>query len=155
MTVETLQSSDALLSEQQRTCSGYEPTVNGSSTPKCEEDEEVALEGPYDRLLGDTEHNWCRAVSVGTGITVLGFLFRRSLNVSDLQTAVDVVQVSSHSHVVPFKTWIRKHVCLVCKFVICFSYLCICFAAKSLLIWGRDPFTHRYCLKEIALRVNR
>ncbi|KAG0559021.1 hypothetical protein KC19_10G072200 [Ceratodon purpureus] len=93
MPVETLQSSDALQSEQRRTCSDYEPTINGNSNAKCPEDEEISLEGPYDRLLGDTEHNWCRAVSVGTGITVLGFLFTNPLNVSDLQTAIDVVQV--------------------------------------------------------------
>lgn len=102
MCVETLQSSGALLPEQQRTCSDYETTINGSSSIKCQEDEEIFLEGPYDRLLGDTEHNWCRAVSVGTGITVLGFLFRRPLNLSDLQTAIDVVQVSAHSLVVLF-----------------------------------------------------
>ena len=54
MTVETLQSLDALLFEQQRSCSGYESTVNGSSTPKCEEDEEVALEGPYDHKMYNT-----------------------------------------------------------------------------------------------------
>jgi len=96
MSVETLQSSDALLSEQQKTCSDYEPVFNGSLSSKSQEDEEVSLEGPYDRLLGDTEHNWCRAVSVGTGITVLGFLFKRPLSLPNLQTAIDVVQVGAH-----------------------------------------------------------
>ncbi|XP_024396690.1 uncharacterized protein [Physcomitrium patens] len=93
MSVETLQSSDALLPEQQRICSDYEQTVNGSSSLDCQNDEEVSLKGPYDRLLGDTEHNWCRAVSVGTGITVLGFLFRRLLNPLTLQAAIDIVQI--------------------------------------------------------------
>lgn len=93
MPVETLQSSDTLLSEQLRICSDFEPTINGNLSSKCQENEEICLEGPYDRLLGDTEHNWCRAVSVGTGITVLGFLFRSPLNLPDLQTAIDVVQL--------------------------------------------------------------
>lgn len=121
MSVETLQSSDALLSEQQRTCSDYEPVVNGSLSLESQEDKEVILEGPFDRLLGDTEHNWCRAVSVGTGITVLGFLFRRPLSPSNLQTAVDVVQVGEH-YLVLFKIWLREHVRFVFTFAISFCY---------------------------------
>lgn len=93
MSVETLQSSDALLSEKQRTCTDYKPVVNGSLSTESQDDEEVSLEGPFDRLLGDTEHNWCRAVSVGTGITVLGFLFKTPLSLLNLQIAIDVVQI--------------------------------------------------------------
>lgn len=110
MSVETMQSSDALLSEQQKTCSAYEPVVTDSLSLKNQEDEEVPLEGPYDRLLGDTEHNWCRAVSVGTGITVLGFLFRRPISLPNLQTAIDVVQVGAHFFVIVFTMWIQVHV---------------------------------------------
>lgn len=125
MSVETLQSSDALLSEQQRTCPDYEPVVNGSLSAKSQEDEEVSLEGPYDRLLGDTEQNWCRAVSVGTGITVLGFLFRRPLSLHNFQTAIDIVQVSAHflgyeNSIYYVDT--RTCVCFVCAFVISFRY---------------------------------
>ena len=94
MTVETLKPEEGFLDKQQDACQGYEQTSNGSSSSDCKE-EEVCLEGPYDRMLGDTEHNWCRAVGGGTGITVLGFLFSRPLDLSSLQTAIDVVQVSA------------------------------------------------------------
>jgi hypothetical protein len=130
MPVETLLSSDTLLSEQLRIYSDFEPTINGNLSSECQENEEICLEGPYDRLLGDTEHNWCRAVSVGTGITVLGFLFRSPLNLPDLQTAIDVVQVSALSLVILFKMCIRKHLCLGPIFVIFLCYLCACIATE-------------------------
>lgn len=94
MTVEILKPEEGFLDKQQDACQDYEQTSNGSSSSDCKE-EEVCLEGPYDRMLGDTEHNWCRAVGGGTGITVLGFLFSRPLDLPSLQTAIDVVQVSA------------------------------------------------------------
>ncbi len=59
-------------------------------------DEVISLEGPHDRLLGDTEENWCRAVAGGTGISVIGVLFSKQLDSSKLQLAIDVVQVETH-----------------------------------------------------------
>ncbi|KAL3699756.1 hypothetical protein R1sor_017778 [Riccia sorocarpa] len=53
-----------------------------------EEDETV-----HSRTLGDTEHNWCRAVESGTGITVLAVFFSRRLEISALQAAVEVLQL--------------------------------------------------------------
>lgn len=94
MTVETLKPEEGFLDNQQDACQDYEQTNNGSSSSDCTE-EEARLEGPYDRMLGNTEHNWCRAVGGGTGITVLGFVFSRPLDLSSLQTAIDVVQVSA------------------------------------------------------------
>jgi hypothetical protein len=73
------------------------PTTIEGSTPDptkgAREEGILSLEGPYDRLLGDTEENWCRAIAGGTGITVLGVLFSQQLDPSLLQLAVDVVQV--------------------------------------------------------------
>ncbi|KAL2652045.1 hypothetical protein R1flu_020173 [Riccia fluitans] len=62
------------------------------------QEEEVVVGGEeedkvHSRILGDTEHNWCRAVGSGTGITVLAMLFSRPLEISALQLAVDAVQL--------------------------------------------------------------
>jgi hypothetical protein len=74
------------------------PTTIEGSTPDptkgAREEGILSLEGPYDRLLGDTEENWCRAIAGGTGITVLGVLFSQQLDPSLLQLAVDVVQLN-------------------------------------------------------------
>lgn len=72
------------------------------------DDEKVLLEGPYCRLLGDTEHNWCRAVSSGTGITVLSLLFSRVLEASVLQQAVVSVQLQ-HPRLRSQLLWINGH----------------------------------------------
>ncbi|CAK9204298.1 unnamed protein product [Sphagnum troendelagicum] len=72
-------------------------TIEGSTpdpTKEAREEGILSLEGPYDRLLGDTEENWCRAIAGGTGITVLGVLFSQQLDPSLLQLAVDVVQLN-------------------------------------------------------------
>ncbi|KAJ7299839.1 hypothetical protein O6H91_Y139700 [Diphasiastrum complanatum] len=47
---------------------------------------------PHSRLMGATEQNWCRAVAGGTGVTVLGLLFSRLLQPSDVQHAIYTVQ---------------------------------------------------------------
>ncbi|BBM99575.1 hypothetical protein MPTK1_1g22120 [Marchantia polymorpha subsp. ruderalis] len=55
--------------------------------------DKAVLEGLHSRTMGDTEHNWCRAVGSGTGITVLAVLFSRPVEVSALQRAVDSLQI--------------------------------------------------------------
>jgi hypothetical protein len=69
-------------------------------------DEVISLEGPHDRLLGDTEENWCRAVAGGTGISVIGVLFSKQLDSSKLQLAIDVVQ-SNHPRLRSELMWIQ------------------------------------------------
>lgn len=59
--------------------------------------EESALDAllgnsPHSRMVGGTEFSWCRAVAGGTGITILGLLFSRILDVSCLQQAIDNLQ---------------------------------------------------------------
>ncbi|KAK4272716.1 hypothetical protein QN277_021232 [Acacia crassicarpa] len=46
------------------------------------------------RLVGGTEYSWCKSVLSGTGITVLGLLLSKSLDVSLLQTALHNIQNS-------------------------------------------------------------
>ncbi|EFJ33342.1 hypothetical protein SELMODRAFT_407067 [Selaginella moellendorffii] len=63
-------------------------------------------EGPFNRILGATEHNWCRAVESGTGITVLGLLFCRSVNVGVFQCALDAV-LARHPRLLSQLVWIE------------------------------------------------
>ncbi|CAM6123423.1 unnamed protein product [Calypogeia fissa] len=65
------------------------------------------LEGPYCRMLGETEHNWCRAVSSGTGITVLSMLFKRVLDPQVLQQAAISVQLQ-HPRLRSQLLWIER-----------------------------------------------
>ncbi|XAR64708.1 hypothetical protein NMG60_11008493 [Bertholletia excelsa] len=44
------------------------------------------------RPVGDTEDNWCRAVSSGTGITVMALLFGKPPNMSHLQSVLHKLQ---------------------------------------------------------------
>lgn len=55
---------------------------------------EVALDdSPHSRMVGGTEYSWCKAVSRGTGITVLALLFDADKVVpSLLQPALDHIQ---------------------------------------------------------------
>lgn len=46
------------------------------------------------RPVGGTEYSWCKSVLSGTGITVLGLLLSKSLDVSLLQTALHNIQIS-------------------------------------------------------------
>ncbi|KAG6545269.1 hypothetical protein Mapa_013382 [Marchantia paleacea] len=70
-------------------------TVEGGLTGTADDIvvDKAVLEGLHSRTLGDTEHNWCRAVGSGTGITVLAVLFSRPVEISALQLAVDALQI--------------------------------------------------------------
>ncbi|KAK1428784.1 hypothetical protein QVD17_17624 [Tagetes erecta] len=46
------------------------------------------------RLVGGTEHSWCRAVPGGTGITILSLLFSKPPNLTLLQTCIQKLQIN-------------------------------------------------------------
>lgn len=46
------------------------------------------------RAVGGTEHSWCRAVSGGTGIAVLGISLSKPIDSTILQTALHKLQIS-------------------------------------------------------------
>ncbi|MCO5614361.1 hypothetical protein L7F22_068640 [Adiantum nelumboides] len=62
------------------------------------EDDVQALlmsESPHSRMVGGTEYSWCKAVSGGTGTTVLAAMFQSdTVSASLLQDALDLLQVA-------------------------------------------------------------
>lgn len=48
----------------------------------------------FTRPVGNTEFSWCKAIPGGTGITVLGLLFSKPLDIPFLQTALRNLQYS-------------------------------------------------------------
>eukprot|EP00249_Psilotum_nudum_P006120 c19472_g1_i1 orf=368-1960(-) len=73
-------------------------------------DEESVLQerlaSPHSRLAGGTEYSWCRAVSGGTGITVLALLFSKPLDTAILQQVMDRVQCN-HPRLRSQLVWVR------------------------------------------------
>ncbi|KAJ0451206.1 putative chloramphenicol acetyltransferase-like domain superfamily [Helianthus annuus] len=48
--------------------------------------------GTNTRMLGSTEQNWCKAVASGTGITVLALQASKSVNITQLKSALQEIQ---------------------------------------------------------------
>lgn len=65
---------------------------------EAEEDEMQAIlmsESPHSRMVGGTEYSWCKAVSGGTGTTVLAAMFESgAVTPSLLQAALDQLQTA-------------------------------------------------------------
>jgi hypothetical protein len=56
--------------------------------------DETPSSEPKVRTVGGTEYSWCKAVPIGTGITVLGLLLSKPPNISLIQTTLHNLQNS-------------------------------------------------------------
>ncbi|KAH7306866.1 hypothetical protein KP509_22G035000 [Ceratopteris richardii] len=77
---------------------------------KQETDEALALlmnESPHSRMVGGTEYSWCKAVSGGTGTTVLAALFETdSVSTTSVQKALEQLQ-AAHPRLRSRLIWLR------------------------------------------------